>query len=317
MRRRGAGGEENGIDEETADVRSFRVQVRQAGTYILDGMRMLRAAVGCLMLLLLLILLCCVLSGIFLGFDLKSDLTTSVSLVFEEPQIDGSEIVNDGGEGAPKQTCSDGNVCTVDYERDQGGCVSIPLPEGTPCETAYTTGGEAFCKLVEVQKGIKKPMCIGSCAGECNVSIDCPDIIPAQPCEPECDFWGSTPIREICYDSISLDVKCLSNVCFYSAPAPRAYTGNPAEPQFVPGDIPSFGCQNNEWFKNYCMNLISDNDTLKKHIVPVVECVEELGVLVTFGDNDETNDYLAVPPQCHYYFWCAERPMISTSVLQF
>ena len=67
---------------------TFRGLVKQAGKYILNSMRMLRAALGLLSFCLIVALICCILAAIFIGFDLKSDLTTSVTAVVEEPDED-------------------------------------------------------------------------------------------------------------------------------------------------------------------------------------------------------------------------------------
>ena len=314
MRRRAAGGAEGTIDEETADGGSFRSQVKRAGRYILDGMIMLRAAMGCLTVLLILILVCCILSFIFLGFDLKSDLTTSIKLVIEEPPADGGDGI-DGENGTPAPTCSDGNPCTVDFEREQGGCESIPQPSGTPCDSPCASF-EGTCRLVELQKGITKPMCTGGCRGFCLSQGNCPQILGAQPCNPVCDFGGSTQLGKTCYDATVITKDCRSRACFYSGPVPRS-PANPSAPHFIKEDIPFFDCQNNEWFRNYCMSLISDDEPFKECLVPVVECLEELRVLSSdFNDDDEGNDVYVTPPQCHYHFWCSQTPMIPETAPQ-
>ena len=127
MRRRPAGAASGGSD---ADGGTFRALVSQGGKFILNNMRMLRISLGFLFLLLILTLICCILSGVFIGIDLKSDSTTSVTVVPDAP----SENVT------VEPTCSDGNTCTVDFERESGGCESIPFPQGTACTDICVSG---------------------------------------------------------------------------------------------------------------------------------------------------------------------------------
>jgi hypothetical protein len=173
MKRRRAGG--GGDEEELLDDRG---RAARAARYILDGMRLFRISLGTLALLLFLALVCCILSSIFIGLDLKSDLSISVKL---DLSISVKFIEDDGGEEPPppppqdgdggelEPTCADGNPCTADYEFDSGGCESIPFPEGTPCEDVCIMGSqEGTCEYIELQKGITKPICTGRCLGSCD-----------------------------------------------------------------------------------------------------------------------------------------------------
>jgi len=311
----------------------FRVLVTKAGRYILDTMRVLRAALGILAFILILALLCCIFSAILIGFDLKSDSTTSVTVV-EEPPPPGD---GDPGPGEPDPTCSDGNPCTIDFLKDIGGCESIPLPEGTLCEDQCVRPEFAnICKYVKLQKGVRKPICVGFCFGRCAVEEDCPVIMAEQHCSPLCDENDNSPPGPFitCYPRIPaiINVTCKSSICFYRQPELPLFVlpefQEESDPFFLLTDIPDFECGNNEWFQAYCMGLIPDSEPFKKCLVPFVECLPGRGTFVPDpegpepgpgDDEDETprfGDRLIIPPRCYYYFWCAKASIIQAPRLQ-
>jgi len=335
MKRRRAGG--GGDEEVSLDDRGRAVR---AARYILDGMRLFRISLGTLALLLFLALVCCILSSIFVGLDLKSDMSISVEFIEDDgggpvlPPQDG-----DGGELEP--TCSDSNSCTADFEFDSGGCESIPFPEGTPCQDVCIEERlEGSCEYVELQKGITKPICIGACLGTCDNVADCPDIVSAeQPCEPLCpdplcregafdddedDPYcdAASDISEKCYFAPRVERACRSNTCFYRARLPwgafnvdgpiNDFFEEDVQPVVATDDIPEMGCRSDsEYFLNYCMGLISDDDPLKSCLVPIVECeFRYLNQDVTNTPEQRQGDPFVVP-QCHYHFWCTRQPLES------
>lgn len=300
MRRRSGGSS----SEQSGDGFSSVSKMSAGNRYILGNMRYLRLAIAVLLILLIFALFCCISSFITNIIDLQTDLTTSVKLVEEEEMLDGD---GEDGEGDPEPTCSDGNVCTADYERDIGGCESIPLPELTPCND-LCLGGDGQCKYIELQKGIFKPICVGSCRGECTTEVDCLDLVPAQvQCSPECPETGGDPGTK-CYPPPVFQKFCRSGMCFWKheLPVGESLGGESFDDAIAVEDIPEFGCRENEWFKSYCMGLISDDDTRKHCLVPVVDCVTRV-VNATGGSGPEE----VRMPDCVYHYWCAEERLDS------
>jgi hypothetical protein len=347
LRRRAGGAEEAGDEENNGRgfgglvVSEISGVATRAALYILEGMRLLRIALGTLALLLFLALVCCILSSIFVSLDLKSDLSISVQFVEDDgdqpPLVDG-----EGGDTEP--TCSDGNPCTADYQFDSGGCESIPYPEGTPCEdVCFSSPGT--CEYVEVQKGVTKPICanhtVRACRGECGGGQSCPDLIPAeQICEPACpeplcneDLVRSDDDDPYCQDASSIGEKCYfappiekfcgvttADTCIYRARLPYGifnfdgqigdFSEDDIQPVIDTEDVPEMGCRvESEFFRNYCMGLISDDDPYKSCLVPIVECkFQYLNQDLTNPDQRQGDPFHV--PQCYYHFGCISQPFL-------
>ena len=336
MRRRPAGAASGDSD---ADGGTFRALVSQGGKFILNNMRLLRIALGVLFLLLILSLICCILSSVFIGIDLKSDSTTSVKVVPEIPDEPSDNVTID-------PTCSDGNSCTIDFERESGGCESIPFPEGTACNDVCVVG-PGSCEYVELQKGVTKSMCTGTCGGDCEDSVTCdarcsavgaacfeecgtntpciaictllvfncqiacacPDLIPAPvKCEPECTVPRGDVTTPACYRKAEFIKTCSSGRCFWETDLPLGilFQQGPIDDIFRQTDVPrDMGCRDNEWFRAYCMGLVSDDDPIKSCLVPIVDCRFSCTLVPEVNIEDCTDDLRVVSPFCVYHYWCS------------
>lgn len=170
--------------------------------------RRIRAMTWCVWVLVVvaaLILLCCIITWITMSIDLKKD--RSVEVAPPEPTPPPGDGDGDG-EPPPPTICDDKNDCTVDFERVAGGCEYRRKKTNTLCDTVCfdaTIGGPLRCQLVEVQKGVSIPKCMGTrtqCRGFCQTAGDCPsdlflDLMPEIdpiPIEPQC--VGGTCIYE-------------------------------------------------------------------------------------------------------------------------
>ncbi len=172
--------------------------------------------------------------------------------------------------------CDDWNSCTVDFERNEGGCVYYPKPKGSSCNSqCYGPAEDLSCHYLELTKGILTPKChsptLETCLGTCNIDEDCPNI--------EATFGV-------------LMGECKENTCYYI----HNIAAFPV--QFPSNEIPELECNtHSEIFQRYCdLLLLPDQPLVHDNcLVSDVQC-EEADL---FGGG------FTQIPACHFYFWCS------------
>lgn len=170
--------------------------------------------------------------------------------------------------------CYDGNTCTVDIEREEGGCLYLAKPPGHACTSeCYDPTPDLACHYLELTKGVLTPKChsdtLGACRGTCEADVDCPDL-------PTADG----PVMGECFD----------NTCYYV----RDQTSE----TFDADEIPDLVCTPDaEIFNRYCETYLNTSgDIVADHCITWdVQC--EDASLDPMGT--------AAIPVCYYYFWCS------------
>ncbi len=239
-----------------------------------------------------LITLCCIVSWILMTIDIHRDRTTEVFVPLPT-------LPNDTG----PTNCDDENSCTIDLERVIGGCDYCPLPTGTLCTSRCfdTISAPLACELVEVQKGVEVPKCMGTreqCRGFCLVDSDCTPIFT----EPEPE---QSP-QEI-------PVKCRGQACHYQYLHVENVRGErfTGLGSFVPTSEFPVNCteENLELWTSTCNSkLVEDGGlsikTIKECMVQEITCAE----VPVIQDVPQAPDIVIrriKVPVCHYYFWCS------------
>jgi len=237
--------------------------------------RRIRAMTWCVWILNVvaaLILLCCIITWITMSIDLKKDRSVEVAPPGSTPPPGDGD-----GEPPPPTICDDRNDCTLDFERVTGGCEYRRKKTNTLCDTTCfddTIGDPLRCQLVEVQKGVSVPKCMGGrtqCRGFCQTAGDCPSGL----------YINLIPEGE----PIPVEPQCVGGTCIYEY---QPFTS-------VPGrDRPLFDTcfnQSSEIQETWCNSVLMNSQN---------EQDDYLDCLTTEYRCNEDN-----LPICVKYFWCS------------
>lgn len=156
-----------------------------------------------------------IIGGLVFLADLGVDIAT---LVYTQ---DVKDTVH-GLKGHVRDVCDDGNPCTQDRVIN-GGCVSRPSPNGTPCETSCykpetDPATTAVCTIPSDCKDCAE--CVGTeCAGVCELDADCP-VLPSS--QVALGNASNVCTQSSCVSSLDvaglypdLDVECSSEAALF------------------------------------------------------------------------------------------------------
>lgn len=238
-----------------------------------------------------LIIVCCIVSWIVVSVDIKKDRTLEVTLA-EITDDDGGGDGGDGGEDGspipPDTQCNDNNNCTIDFERLLGGCEYLRQKTNTQCQTpcfTETLEDPLTCQVVEVQKGVEVPKCMGTreqCRGSCVTAGDCPT--------------GPT-VQNSTGNSSVITAECVGGSCLYS--------WTPVNGMQFGEELPIETCVNDtsrEIQVAVCnATIVSAPDYFFSCMTVEFICEEQ----ELFDDPDPPDSPTQLIPICQYYFWCS------------